>query len=442
MLATLRFWFRLTIAFIVRFRGILFMGVVFGFFIFIGLTFLFPLLTQSKTEYIGMTGRYTTEDLPEEVIRLIGNGLTKIDKDGKVVLDLAKEIEEKEKGKIWIFRLRDDIYWHDGTKVDSKTINYSFPDVTVTKLDEKTIMFELKNPFSAFGSVVSRPIFSRGLLGTGEWRVKKLTTNGAYVERITLQNNQKQKKEFRFFPNEERTKFAFKYGQIDYILDLINPSPLEKWNTAVLTADIRKDRFVGIFLNNSDPTIGDNKSLRQALSYAIDKDGLMEERVISPIHPDSWVYNPQVKRYDYDPEHARELLRDVPKGILDGLNIQLVTIPVLLETAEKVAKYWEEIGVKSIVKVSSNLPDEYQALLVIYDIPKDPDQYSIWHSTQSETNISKYSNPRIDKLLEDGRLETDEQQRKKIYLDFQRFLLEDAPVIMLYHPVSYQVERK
>ncbi|OGM74915.1 hypothetical protein A2191_02000 [Candidatus Woesebacteria bacterium RIFOXYA1_FULL_38_9] len=418
------------------------MGVVFGFFIFIGLTFLFPLLTQSKTEYIGMTGRYTTEDLPEEVIRLIGNGLTKIDKDGKVVLDLAKEIEEKEKGKIWIFRLRDDIYWHDGTKVDSKTINYSFPDVTVTKLDEKTIMFELKNPFSAFGSVVSRPIFSRGLLGTGEWRVKKLTTNGAYVERITLQNNQKQKKEFRFFPNEERTKFAFKYGQIDYILDLINPSPLEKWNTAVLTADIRKDRFVGIFLNNSDPTIGDNKSLRQALSYAIDKDGLMEERVISPIHPDSWVYNPQVKRYDYDPEHARELLRDVPKGILDGLNIQLVTIPVLLETAEKVAKYWEEIGVKSIVKVSSNLPDEYQALLVIYDIPKDPDQYSIWHSTQSETNISKYSNPRIDKLLEDGRLETDEQQRKKIYLDFQRFLLEDAPVIMLYHPVSYQVERK
>ena len=442
MLATLRFWFRLTIAFIVRFRGILFMGVVFGFFIFIGLTFLFPLLTQSKTEYIGMTGRYTTEDLPEEVIRLIGNGLTKIDKDGKVVLDLAKEIEEKEKGKIWIFRLRDDIYWHDGTKVDSKTINYSFPDVTVTKLDEKTIMFELKNPFSAFGSVVSRPIFSRGLLGTGEWRVKKLTTNGAYVERITLQNNQKQKKEFRFFPNEERTKFAFKYGQIDYILDLINPSPLEKWNTAVLTADIRKDRFVGIFLNNSDPTIGDNKSLRQALSYAIDKDGLMEERVISPIHPDSWVYNPQVKRYDYDPEHARELLKDVPKEILDGLNIQLVTIPVLLETAEKVAKYWEEIGVKSIVKVSSNLPDEYQALLVIYDIPKDPDQYSIWHSTQSETNISKYSNPRIDKLLEDGRLETDEQQRKKIYLDFQRFLLEDAPVIMLYHPVSYQVERK
>ena len=442
MLATLRFWFRLTIAFIVRFRGILFMGVVFGFFIFIGLTFLFPLLTQSKTEYIGMTGRYTTEDLPEEVIRLIGNGLTKIDKDGKVVLDLAKEIEEKEKGKIWIFRLRDDIYWHDGTKVDSKTINYSFPDVTVTKLDEKTIMFELKNPFSAFGSVVSRPIFSRGLLGTGEWRVKKLTTNGAYVERITLQNNQKQKKEFRFFPNEERTKFAFKYGQIDYILDLINPSPLEKWNTAVLTADIRKDRFVGIFLNNSDPTIGDNKSLRQALSYAIDKDGLMEERVISPIHPDSWVYNPQVKRYDYDPEHARELLRDVPKEILDGLNIQLVTIPVLLATAEKVAKYWEEIGVKSIVKVSSNLPDEYQALLVIYDIPKDPDQYSIWHSTQSETNISKYSNPRIDKLLEDGRLETDEQQRKKIYLDFQRFLLEDAPVIMLYHPVSYQVERK
>ena len=53
------------------------------------------------------------------------------------------------------------------------------------------------------------------------------------------------------------------------------------------------------------------------------------------------------------------------------------------------------------------------------DIPKDPDQYSLWHSTQTSTNISHLKNARIDKLLEDGRTELDQEIRKKIYLDFR-----------------------
>ncbi|MCS7092795.1 MAG: peptide-binding protein, partial [Patescibacteria group bacterium] len=77
----------------------------------------------------------------------------------------------------------------------------------------------------------------------------------------------------------------------------------------------------------------------------------------------------------------------------------------------------------------------------IYDIPLDPDQYSLWHSMQTESNISKYANPRIDKLLEDGRVTIDIQERKKIYLDFQRFLLEDAPCVFLYHPEYYSIVR-
>ena len=75
------------------------------------------------------------------------------------------------------------------------------------------------------------------------------------------------------------------------------------------------------------------------------------------------------------------------------------------------------------------------------DIPKDPDQYVLWHSTQP-TNISKYKNPRIDKLLEDGRVELNQETRKKIYLDFQRFLVEDSPAIFLYHPSFFTVLKK
>ena len=99
----------------------------------------------------------------------------------------------------------------------------------------------------------------------------------------------------------------------------------------------------------------------------------------------------------------------------ENLSIKLTTTPVLLEIAEKVTRNWGEVGVKTTLQVTSNLPTEYEAFLAIYDIPSDPDQYSTWHSTQLETNITKYSNPRIDKLLEDGRLELDQEKRKSTF---------------------------
>ena len=70
------------------------------------------------------------------------------------------------------------------------------------------------------------------------------------------------------------------------------------------------------------------------------------------------------------------------------------------------------------------------------DIPKDPDQYSLWHSTQATTNISKYKNPRIDKLLE-IELSLIKIQGKNIFR-FSKILVEDVPAIFLYHPPSTQ----
>jgi peptide/nickel transport system substrate-binding protein len=80
--------------------------------------------------------------------------------------------------------------------------------------------------------------------------------------------------------------------------------------------------------------------------------------------------------------------------------------------------------------------------LAIFDTPEDPDQYSIWHSTQKATNITHYENPRIDKLLEDGRSQINTEERKKTYLDFQRFLVEDAPAAFLFYPDTYSISRK
>ena len=87
---------------------------------------------------------------------------------------------------------------------------------------------------------------------------------------------------------------------------------------------------------------------------------------------------------------------------------------------------------------SYNGQTDFDVLLAMQEIPRDPDQYALWHSTQAG-NITDFKNARIDKLLEDGRKTLDQEKRKQIYFDFQRYLLEDLPVIFLHFPTYYEI---
>lgn len=434
----IRYYLRLTFAFLARFRGVLLISLVLGLFLFFGLQFVYPSLIHD-TQRIGITGRYHSNNLPDSILDQIGEGLTKINASGQVEPALAQSWVSEDQGKTWIFKLKKDITWQDGEKVVAQDIRYSFEDVKISTPDGQTIIFELESPFAPFPAIVAKPAFKKGLLGTGSWRVTKISLAGTYVQRLDLKDREGNRQVIKFYPTEERTKLAFQLGEVDIVQNLINPSPFDEWQTVQVEDQTAQQRVVGIFFNTQEGPLAE-KGLRQALSYAVDKDAF-GQRALGPVAPDSWVYNPQVKPYEFSPDRAKELLSDLPDEVRESLEIKLVTTPALLEIAEKVAGYWQEVGITTSVQVTSTLPSEYQAFLAIYDIPKDPDQYSTWHSTQVETNISNYSNPRIDKLLEDGRQELDEDERKKIYLDFQRFLLEDAPALFLYHPSTYTVSR-
>ena len=435
----IRYILRLIGAFVARFKGLLVLGVAVGIAMFFITRFIGPSVLGKAQESIGIAGRYQTENLPQEILSLIGDGLTKIDEAGFPEPNLAKSWETPDKGRTWIFQLREDAEWQDGKKVTSSSINYNFTDVEVERPDESTIVFKLKEPFSPFPVIVSRPVFKQGLLGTSEWRVTKASLVGNYVQTIIMKNETKQKKVFRFYPTEERAKLALKLGEVDKLEGTFTQSPFDKWPTMNISNNINEEQIVSIFFNTKDQLLLD-KSMRQALDYAIDKSQFDGERALSPISPKSWAYNPQVKRYDYDPERAKELIGEASTD--NEIEIKLVSSPVLLPVAEKIADYWKQAGVNTIVQVSSGIPTDFQAYLAILDVPKDPDQYIIWHSTQNVSNISSFQNPRIDKLLEDGRVELKTEERKKIYLDFQRFLVEELPAAFLYHPTTYAVERK
>ena len=113
-----------------------------------------------------------------------------------------------------------------------------------------------------------------------------------------------------------------------------------------------------------------------------------------------------------------------------------------METAQAIADSWTALGIHTQVRVENSVPSSFQVLLAAQELPPDPDQYPFWHSTQTQTNVTGYdTNVKIDKLLEDGRQELDQEQRKKIYADFQRRLVEDVPAVFLYYPQTYTVRR-
>jgi peptide/nickel transport system substrate-binding protein len=437
---SIRYLFRLSLAFLSRFKALIAIGIALGIFIFLILNIVLPRFGGWEVRRIGISGRYNTNTLPNNILGMIGEGLTALDKNGNVIPNIAISWSTPDKGKTWIFKLRNELFWQDGRAVVSKNIQYQFSDASVSYPDNQTISFTLLNPYSAFPSVVTRPVFKSGLLGTGEWKTKNLNLAGDFVDQITLENNKKQRIIYKFYPTEAQLKLAFELGEVDEISGLFDPNPILFWPHVKVAKNTDKGEYVAVFFNMNDKALSD-KNLRQALAYATNKNNLGGERAISPISESSWAYNPQVKQYTYDGQKAKSMIDALPADEKNNLNITLTTSPLLLPQAELIQKDWEAVGVKTSLQVMSNVPTNYQAFLAIFDVPDDPDQYSIWHSTQVQTNITHYSNPRIDKFLEDGRTTLNIEDRKQIYLDFQRFLVEDSPAIFLYYPTTYTIGR-
>ena len=437
-----RYLFSLIRAFVARFKWVLLAGTVFGLLFFLSLNLFGSNLLQKRKERIGLVGRYRLDNLPNSVLGYVSSGLTAINEAGEISPAISSSWENQDGGKTWIFHLGEDYNWQDGKRIISADIQIKFSDVIVEKPDPKTIVFKLQTTFSPFPAVLAKPVFRNGFLGTGEWQMKKVTVVGNIVERIILVKPKEKEMIFKFYPTEERAKLALKLGEVDKLTDIFSLEPFEAWKNLDIQKRVDEERFAAIFFNCAKEKKTSDKTLRQALSYAINKARFPEKRAISPLSPNSWAYNPQVKPYLYDLTKAKEMIKGLSKEIQNNLSLNIATTAVLLPEAEEIAKNWRDLGLEVNVQVTSGIPENFDTFLAILDIPRDPDQYSLWHSSQSASNIANYQDPRIDKLLEDGRTVMNESERKKIYLDFQRFLVEDSPAAFLYHPTSYTISRK
>ncbi len=391
-------------------------------------------------ERIGIVGEFTPTTLPPSIQEHISFGLTTLSADGSPSAGLAEYWEATDSGKTYIFRLRDDLTWHNGKKVTALDVNYNIRSVTFEVADDYTLITRLEEPYSPFPTLVVKPILGAGLKGFGPYRVAGIKLKGDTIQYLKLvprdSKERNTAKEYRFYRTEALAVLAYKLGDIDSIEEISTAYDLRNWGITSVVEHVKRDRVVALYFNLKDQLMAE-RSLRQALAYAVPK--LEEEQAFSPISDTSWAYSDKIKHYTFNPGQAEKLLDTVK--VEEGASVTITTFSQYVYIAKNIARSWTQLVIKTTVKVENTVNPEYQVLLSAQDIPPDPDQYPFWHSKPTQTNITSYVNLKIDKLLEDGRRETDQNKRLKIYADFQRFLVEDAPAVFLYYPKVYSLHR-
>lgn len=398
--------------------------------------------TLRRSTIIGLVGSYTPTNLPLPVQNLLSAGLVGVSPSGEAVPALSERWEVSDNGKKFTFYLKSNILWHDGTQFVATDVNYNLKDVTIKATSPTTLEVSLKEPFSPLPILFSKPLFTHALNGVGPYRVDAIKLRENRITYLSLvpfkQNTGFAPLTIKFYPTQETARIAFILGEVNTLDEMTDSDPFLNWPRIAVKKTVKYNRYVGLFFNMRDDLMKE-RSVRQALSYAVDKP--QENEILTPISSKSWGYNNKVKHYDIDLGNAKKLLgKAIPATT--SAEITISTFPAYLDLAHEIAKNWESLDILKVkIKVEDRLPNQFQVLLASQEIPPDPDQYILWHSTQEQTNITHYSNPKIDKLLEDGRKEFDIQKRVQIYFDFQRNLVEDAPAVFLFHPTLYTISR-
>ncbi len=389
----------------------------------------------------GLVGTYTEKDLPVVVTSLISRGLVKVGGNDIVLPDLASSWQVNKEGNEYTLKLNKDLVWSDGRPLVVMDMALPIPEVEISYPGSDTVKFKLADSFSPFPSLLLKPVLRKDSnIGVGPYRITRVENSSVFVKKLELTTNDPTLPNLtiRFYPNEKTAGYALKSGEVASLLGVANVSDFAGQRPFELFSNINHSRVVTIFYNTKDPILSD-ENFRLALSFAAPAiKGQEEAKTSIPI--DSWAFNSEVKDYLDNPKMAKSYLAKVKHGL--EAPIVLTVTNSLQDVGERVVESWNNQGIKAVLRVESGIPQNFQALLIAQNIPFDPDQYSLWHGTQSETNISKISLPRVDKDLEDGRKTVDLEQRKALYKDFQKTLLDHAPATFLYFPKNNVVYLK
>jgi peptide/nickel transport system substrate-binding protein len=422
------------------------------------------------------------------VFQSLCDKLVDISPELKIVPRLAVSWEITEDGKVITFKLRDGVTFHDGEKFDAAAVKYNIErDKTMPEsirkadlasvdsvevVDPLTVRFNLKKPDS---TVLAALTDRAGMMVAPEAAQKAGAKFGLnpvcsgpykFVERvqqdhITLEKNPSywnakafafDKIVFRTIPDSTSRLASLRSGDLD-IAERIEPTDVKELeaqkNFKVISVTTLGYQGLTINVGNgpqSKTPIGQDKRIRQALSLAIDRQGLVDAVFDGQFTPGGQAVPPISPYYSEKfPAPTRDL--DKAKALLKAAGVEHPLVNVRYPTSSRTQKVAEVIqamaaeagfdlkliSTEFATQMKVQTDGNYEVVYIGWSGRPDPDGniYSFF-VCGGGLNDGHYCNKDVDRILGETRLTTDIAARKALYDKFNDIALDDLPIIYLY----------
>jgi peptide/nickel transport system substrate-binding protein len=454
---------------------------------------------DNKTLVIGIESevknldiRSTVDMNSTQVISLFTQSLVLINDQMLPDTDLALSFEVKE-ARIFDFKLPKDALFHDGQALSCEDVLASFKQAASQTSRIKSAFedvkefscpaidhfrIELKNPKASFlaGDVTAVRIMPKKYaesaaeappIGSGPYQFVKRENRDIVFKRFEnfSQREKGGKVEHPFFfdqiivrsVQDPTTRWlSLKSGDIDVLINALSPQKvLEAKKMSNLSVHQKPgNSFQYLGFNLRLPKF-QNKKVRQAIAHAINRDEIIEHKLLgfarkatSVLSPLNYFHEKELKTYEYDPERAKALLKEAGFSELD-IEIKISSDRDVTSIIMVIKEQLERVGLKVSLKpyefatfFSDVQKGSFEMFSLRWVAVTEPDiLFKIFHSKEIPPGRNRvyFNNKEIDKILEAASRESDAVQRKALYSQAQKIVAEELPYVPLWYPDNIAV---
>jgi peptide/nickel transport system substrate-binding protein len=420
-----------------------------------------------------------------EVLENVFDTLVEPDENLEMRPALAQSWEVSPDQLTWTFHLRNGVTFHDGSPLTADDVVYSYRRIIDEQLanvdkfsavtdvnapDKSTVTIRVKQPtpnlltnlggFKGMAIVNRRNVESGQIathpVGTGPFAFKgqksgdsiTLTANPNYwgprpqVSGVT----------FRFISEPSTALSALQAGEIDWTDSIPAQRVAQLKNDDSMTLAVTPSNDYWYLALNEARKPWDDVRVRQAISYAIDRDAIVQatsygtaaanQLAIPKGNP--W-YTPY-DTYDHDVEKAKGLLREAGASPQNLDMLVTTEYPETVTAAQIIADNLAPLGITVNIRtvdfatwLDEQNSGHFDMLMMGWLGNIDPDDfYYAQHHTKGTSNAQKFSNPEVDRLLDAGRVETNRDARADDYAKAATIIADEVSYIYLYNPSVIQ----
>ena len=456
------------------------------------------LIVALQSSPTNLDGRVGNDNASGRIFDLCCRGLIQVTPELDYAPDLASSWETPDDRTI-IFHLNPAAKFHDGRPLTAQHVKKTYEDVinqvvpnpkaagyssvkSIEATDAHTVVFHLKEPNGGLFDNLNMPIlppdadankYKIAPISAGPYRVVEFKTD----ERVELEANEHwiggapkiKRITVRIIPDGTTRVLEMRRGTVNFEVNQIPFENVEEFEKNDKVQVVKKPGSVWQYLAfNLKKPILMKVEVRRAIAHAIDRQritqdllrghGVVTDTMFGQGH---WVRAENLPTYAYDVNRAKQLLDQAGHPDPDGdgpqprfeLSFKTSTDAEAGLRAQMIQQMLMQVGIKVNIQ-SSEFGTFYEDITKgnfdLFSLSRngigDPDFYNIIFYSKNVPpegqNRGYYNNPRVDRLIMEGRSTFDRAKRKQIYGEIQRIVQEDLPYVSLYHQINVAVMDK